>query len=189
MPTTAARVLGHPVGLQVVMVQEYAEAGPLQQGDAPMGESLAQYYFRQMVDGLAYLHGAAVVHGDMKPDNVLLSGTGLVKIADFGQAHFFNEGADVFDKTLGTPAFMAPEVRSGGAYRGKPADMWALGVTLYCFLFADLPFKASSPHACCLAGRVCSALLQPECLPLPCRPRHLVELVRHACCSPGRHPG
>lgn len=85
MPTTAARMLGPPVGLQVVMVQEYAEAGPLQQGDAPMGESLAQYYFRQMVDGLAYLHGAAVVHGDMKPDNVLLSGTGLVKIADFGQ--------------------------------------------------------------------------------------------------------
>ncbi|EFN58000.1 hypothetical protein CHLNCDRAFT_34388, partial [Chlorella variabilis] len=80
----------------------------------------------------------------MKPDNVLLSGSGLVKIADFGQAQFFNEGADVFDKTLGTPAFMAPEMRSGDAYHAKPADMWALGITLYCFVFGDLPFKGAS---------------------------------------------
>lgn len=39
------------------------------------------------------------------------------------------------------PTTAAPEVRSGDAYHGRPADMWALGVTLYCFLFADLPFK------------------------------------------------
>jgi len=37
----------------------------------------------------------------------------------------------------------APEVRSGHAYHGKPADMWALGVTLFSFLFGDLPFKVS----------------------------------------------
>lgn len=50
-----------------------------------MCESLAQYYFRQIVAGLHCLHAQNVVHGDMKPDNVLLSGSGLVKIADFGQ--------------------------------------------------------------------------------------------------------
>ncbi|KAL4443668.1 hypothetical protein ABPG75_011405 [Micractinium tetrahymenae] len=129
---------------KVVLVQEYAEAGPLAQPDQVMAEALAQYYFRQIVAGLECLHSQNVVHGDIKPDNVLLSGSGLVKIADFGQAQFFNQGADVFEKTLGTPAFMAPEVRSGNAYHGKPADMWALGVTLYVFLFGDLPFKGDS---------------------------------------------
>jgi serine/threonine protein kinase len=86
---------------------------------------------------------------------------------------------------LPCPLPAAPEVRSGGAYRGKPADMWALGVTLYCFLFADLPFKASSPHACCLAGWVCSALLQPECLPLPC----VLDISLSLCAALAAHQG
>ena len=53
---------------------------------------------------------------------------------------------------LGTaclPLHAAPEVRSGGAYRGMPADMWALGVTLYLFVFGEFPFKASGAALSC----------------------------------------
>ena len=205
-----------------------------------MSEALAQYYFRQIVAGLACLHSQNVVHGDVKPDNVLLSGSGLVKLADFGQAHFFNEG-DVFNKTMGTPAFLggcggrgfwkpeaaggsraadrargwtlptrlpacplhvpaAPEIRSGDPYHGRPADMWALGVTLYVFLFGDLPFKASlhstiqhrtawhgTACLCCPAGLTGPA----QSMPIACPPQQaeICSCARRQPPYDGKPPG
>ncbi|GAB4817522.1 hypothetical protein N2152v2_004568 [Parachlorella kessleri] len=140
-------------GGKVLMVLEYASGGALVKQDQltrehHMPEPMAQYYFKHIVAGLAHLHANRVVHGDLKPENVLLSGDGTLKIADFGQSQFF-EKKDTFNRTLGTPAFLrecgsAPEVCAGGAYHGRDADMWALGVSLFLFVYGELPFKADS---------------------------------------------
>lgn len=134
---------------KLLMVVEYCECGALVRPgqltpDRRMPEAIAQFYFRQMAAGLAYLHENSVVHGDMKPENVLLSGTATVKIADFGQARVMQEGAETMRRTLGTPPFLAPEICAGGDYKGRPADVWALGVSLYSFLYGELPFKGTS---------------------------------------------
>lgn len=135
-------------GGKLLMVMEYCEAGALVgpgtlTPERHLPEAMAQYYFRQMASGLAYLHENHVVHGDVKPENVMLSGNGTVKIGDFGQSQFFGR-RDVFNRTLGTPAYLAPEVCAGESYRGRQADIWALGVSLYLFIFGELPFKGES---------------------------------------------
>ena len=94
------------------------------------------------LQGLDYLHSHKVAHGDLKPDNFLLATNGHVKIADFGSSQLTRVG-DLVNRTAGTPAFMAPEMCSGGAYQARIADVWALGISLYMFVFGEL-----SSHGC-----------------------------------------
>jgi serine/threonine protein kinase len=99
-------------------------------------------YVRQILEGLAYLHGQRVMHRDIKADNVLLSATGECKLADFGcskrigtaslAAASGGAGAGHMLSTLvGTPLFMAPEVllETGPSY-SYPADIWSVGCLL-----------------------------------------------------------
>jgi serine/threonine protein kinase len=142
-------VIDDPASGKLLMVMEYCEAGALIRPgqlspERRMPESIAQYYFRQMVLGVAYLHENGVVHGDIKPENVLLAGDATVKIADFGQSRFIQAGDDRLRRTLGTPAYLAPEVCAGMDYRGRAADVWALGVSLYLFIYGELPFQGDS---------------------------------------------
>ncbi|KAK3944515.1 Serine/threonine-protein kinase ssp1 [Diplogelasinospora grovesii] len=130
----------------------------------------ARQTFRDTVLGLEYLHYEGVVHRDIKPANLLWTKDHRVKIADFGVSYFGrpvrpgepdetiseSEARD-FDndlelaKTVGTPAFFAPELCYTDAYDDRVGptpkineqiDVWSLGVTLYCLLFARIPFLA-----------------------------------------------
>ncbi|XP_061559341.1 calcium/calmodulin-dependent protein kinase kinase 1 isoform X2 [Phycodurus eques] len=88
------------------------------------------------------VHYQKIVHRDIKPSNLLLGDDGHVKIADFGVSNQF-EGKDaLLSGTAGTPAFMAPETLSDKrkSFSGKALDVWAMGVTLYCFIFGKCPF-------------------------------------------------
>ncbi|CAG8795369.1 6281_t:CDS:10, partial [Cetraspora pellucida] len=78
----------------------------------------------------------------IEPDNLLLSAEGVLKIVDFGVSEMFTEGNDKMKKSAGSPAFMAPElcVANRGEISGKAADIWSMGVTLYCLAFGRLPF-------------------------------------------------
>lgn len=135
---------------KLLMVMEYCEGGNLIEEDqlSPdkrMPEVIAQHYFKQAAAGLSHLHSEGVVHGDIKPENMLLAGDGSVKISDFGQSQLLAPGeTSKLSKTLGTPAFLAPEICAGEDYDGFAADIWALGVTLYLFIFGTLPFKGDS---------------------------------------------
>ena len=86
------------------------------------------------MQGLSYLHENNFAHGDLKPENFLLATNGHIKIADFGSSQLTRVG-DLVNRTAGTPAFMAPEMCGGQAYQGRTADLWALGVCLYMFVF------------------------------------------------------
>uniref|UniRef100_A0A671NLQ2 Protein kinase domain-containing protein n=1 Tax=Sinocyclocheilus anshuiensis TaxID=1608454 RepID=A0A671NLQ2_9TELE len=110
--------------------------------DKPLDEDQARFYFQDLLRGIEYLHYQKIIHRDVKPSNLLVGEDGHVKIADFGVSNQF-EGADaLLTSTVGTPAFLAPETLSETRknFSGKALDVWAVGVTLYCFIFGVCPF-------------------------------------------------
>lgn len=131
-----------------------------------MSIAAARVAFRDTVLGLQYLHYQGIIHRDIKPPNLLQTADHRIKISDFGvsylgrpavdeQAENLSESdAQDFDeakelaRTVGTAAFYAPEL----CYTnpdieappvGKPIDVWALGITLFCMLFGRTPFVDS----------------------------------------------
>ena len=113
------------------------EHGPL---DAGRARTIAL----DVVRGLAAAHDAGVVHRDLKPDNVLLTDSGGVKVVDFGVAHV--QGAELTRLTrsgamLGTPAYMAPEQLVGGHVDAR-TDLFAFGVMLSEMLTGRHPLQS-----------------------------------------------
>ena len=97
----------------------------------------------------AKVHFNHVIHRDIKPDNIVLTGDGkTAKICDFSVSHVFEDNDDRLSHSAGAPAFLAPELVSiRGQSHGKPTDIWALGVTLYYFVFGTCPFLGPSVPA------------------------------------------
>lgn len=100
--------------------------------------------FRQVVSGIRYLHYQNVVHGDIKPQNLLLGDDGLVKIADFGISQMLSASGQKLADAAGTPAFMSPELCQGQSFSGQLADIWAIGATMFMLKFGHPPFLAKS---------------------------------------------
>ncbi len=106
----------------------------------------------QVARGLAAAHAAGVIHRDLKPDNVIRSIQGEVKILDFGIAHLDAPGAGssprltAVGQAIGTPGYMSPE-QLDGADIDPRADVFALGVLLYELATAVHPFKGPTPAA------------------------------------------
>jgi len=127
------------------MFLEYVAGGSLCQliSNTGMKQSLVQNYTEQILKGLAYLHENNVVHRDLKPANILVSPTGVLKLADFGTAaDLSNVDINQIDQqTLcGTPAFIAPEVIRK-EMRTTASDIWSLGVTVFRMVSGKLPFR------------------------------------------------
>ena len=105
---------------------------------------------RQVADALGYAHGRGIVHRDVKPDNVLLDGSGHVLVTDFGIAKAAQE-ASVSQLTtegmvVGTPHYMSPEQATGERVDGR-SDIYALGVVLYQMLAGTPPFEGESAQS------------------------------------------
>ncbi|KAK4520561.1 uncharacterized protein ATC70_006438 [Mucor velutinosus] len=145
-------VLDDPDGDSLYMVLEMAHKGVIMQIDlhqvaTPYTESTSRYHFRQIILGIEYLHCNDIVHRDIKPDNLLLSDNSILKIVDFGVSEMFVKGDDALKSTAGSPAFMPPELctaERGGPVSGKAADIWSMGVTLYCLVHGRVPFSNES---------------------------------------------
>ncbi|PHH74068.1 hypothetical protein CDD80_3331 [Ophiocordyceps camponoti-rufipedis] len=106
-------------------------------------EDEARRLFRQLFQGIKYLHERNIVHRDIKPENILIVDKNLrVKIADFGLAKIIGE--ESFTTTLcGTPSYVAPEILADSKQRKytKAVDIWSLGVVLYICLCGFPPFS------------------------------------------------
>lgn len=106
---------------------------------------------KQAADGLAFAHTHNQVHGDIKPDNLLLSagpdGTQTLKICDFGLVRLMNSGVRTIANAIpGTPAYMSPEQVQDLPLDGR-SDLYSLGVVLYEVTTGMLPFQANTVTA------------------------------------------
>ncbi|TKJ39016.1 hypothetical protein CEE37_11360 [candidate division LCP-89 bacterium B3_LCP] len=109
---------------------------------SPLPINLVSALIMQTLRGLACAHSQGVVHRDMKPENILISRDGWVKISDFGLARF--EGISSVTRAgtvVGTPAYLSPEAISGGKV-GPASDIFSLGVTFYQAFTGENPFHA-----------------------------------------------
>ncbi|KAK1941359.1 Serine/threonine-protein kinase GRIK2 [Phytophthora citrophthora] len=146
-------VMDDPKMNKLFLVLEYMKHGDMlsfQKKKHPQGmlENLRDRdlhsVFLQVILGLAYLHEQKIVHGDIKPQNLLVGEKDVVKIADFGISQSLYGSKQKIADVAGTPAFMSPEMCSGEEYSGQLADVWALGATIFMLKFGNPPFLAKS---------------------------------------------
>ena len=112
----------------------------------PYDEESCRCWFRDLILGIEYLHAQGVVHRDIKPDNLLLTEDDVLKIVDFGVSEMFEKTSEMLTaKSAGSPAFLPPElcVARHGDISGKAADIWSMGITLYCLRYGKIPFEQS----------------------------------------------
>ncbi|XP_061358941.1 serine/threonine-protein kinase SAPK3-like isoform X1 [Gastrolobium bilobum] len=139
-----------PTHLAIVL--EYASGGELFERICTAGrfsEDEARYFFQQLISGVSYCHSMEICHRDLKLENTLLDGnpSPRLKICDFGYSKVLDiqlQSALLHSQpksTVGTPAYIAPEVLSRKEYDGKIADVWSCGVTLYVMLVGAYPFE------------------------------------------------
>ncbi|XP_042297512.1 calcium/calmodulin-dependent protein kinase kinase 2 isoform X7 [Sceloporus undulatus] len=137
-------VLDDPSEDHLYMVFELVKKGPVMEVPnlKPLTEDQARFYFQDLIKGIEYLHYQKIIHRDIKPSNLLVGEDGHIKIADFGVSNEFKGTDALLTNTVGTPAFMAPETLSETRkiFSGKALDVWAMGITLYCFVFGQCPF-------------------------------------------------
>ncbi|PON39667.1 Serine/threonine protein kinase [Trema orientale] len=133
-------------GSNLSFVMEYMEGGSLQdllRARQRLPEKEISGVARRVLRGLRYLHGMKIVHGDIKPSNLLVNGGGEVKIADFGVSHVVecqgggkgNAWDSSRDTFMGTCAYMSPERFDperwdGGGGWEFAGDVWSLGVVV-----------------------------------------------------------
>jgi serine/threonine protein kinase len=155
----AVAALRHPNVVQVYDVgeadgrpyftMEYAEGGSLAQklAGTPQPARQAAALLATLAEAVQAAHQSGVVHRDLKPGNVLLTGDGTPKLSDFGLATLLGAGGGLTrtGAALGTPSYMAPEQARGdkGAV-GPAADVYALGAILYDLLTGRPPFRGET---------------------------------------------
>ncbi|HET7379947.1 MAG TPA: serine/threonine-protein kinase, partial [Gaiellales bacterium] len=105
---------------------------------------------RQVADALGYAHARGIVHRDVKPDNVLVDGSGHVLVTDFGIAKAAQEASasqlTTEGMVVGTPHYMSPEQATGERV-DRRSDIYALGVVLYQMLAGTPPFDGESAQS------------------------------------------
>ena len=113
-------------------------------GKLPVGDAL--HVTLRCAEALQVAHNQSMVHRDIKPDNVMMTTKGKVKVADFGLAKATDEDMSMTQSGtgLGTPYYMAPEQARNAKHVDGRTDIYALGITLYYFLTGKLPFTGNS---------------------------------------------
>lgn len=145
-------VLDDPNEDSLYMVMEMCKKGVVMKiglGERadPYDDEHCRCWFRDLILGIEYLHAQGIVHRDIKPDNCLVTSDDVLKVVDFGVSEMFEKNSNMFTaKSVGSPAFLPPElcVVKHGDVSGKAADIWSMGVTLYCLRYGKLPFEQQS---------------------------------------------
>ena len=141
------------------LVMEFLEGQPLdrilERGSLPFPRACA--LVAEIAGALAAAHRKGVIHGDVKPANVLITDDGRVKLMDFGMARLASRDSGT-SPLLGTPAYWCPEQILGKPQDAR-SDLFSLGVVLYEMVTGQRPFDADSLQGIC--GRVLSSTPLP----------------------------
>jgi eukaryotic-like serine/threonine-protein kinase len=141
------------------LVMEYLEGQPLdrilEKGSIPFPKACA--WVAEIACALGVAHRKGVIHGDVKPANVLITNDGRVKLMDFGMARLASHDTGA-SPLLGTPAYWCPEQILGKPQDSR-SDLFSLGVVLYEMVTGKRPFDADSLQGIC--GRVLSSTPLP----------------------------
>ena len=163
------------------MVMEYADGTNLHDlvsRHGPLPANRAAEYVRQAALGLQHPHEIGLVHRDIKPGNLLLDRTGMIKVLDLGLARFSqdpsrNQGiTEKYDKhvVLGTVDFMSPEQAFDTPTVDIRSDIYGLGCTFYFLLTGKVPFPDRTVTQKMLAhrsrARIRSARFARKCPPV-----------------------
>lgn len=129
-------------GSLLFIVMEYVDGGTLAEGPRPLDLAAARRPALETMRALEHAHGVGVVHRDIKPNNLMVTRAGGIKVADFGLATVRqrNAAATVTQAVAGTLWYMSPEQVRGLATLDHRTDLYSLGMTIYEMLAGRLPF-------------------------------------------------
>ncbi|MBI4903848.1 MAG: serine/threonine-protein kinase [Acidobacteria bacterium] len=176
---TVYEVIRSDAGLAIVT--ELVEGVSLREKcNAPQPIEQVAAWGQQLARGLFAAHAAGIVHGDIKPENIMLRPDGVLKIVDFGLARRVLGDEAAGDLTMGTVGYMSPEQIRGEALT-EASDIFSMGVVLYELATGIHPFAADSPSQTAKAiaagarsraavrrgaprqfDRLCGATLEPD---------------------------
>lgn len=113
------------------------------QGRIPLEQGL--WVMKGSLDGIAFAHKSGIIHRDIKPDNIMVTSTGEVKVVDFGLARSTEMGNTLSapGQIIGTPYFMSPEQCNGERVDHR-SDIYSLGITFYYMLSGIRPYEGST---------------------------------------------
>ncbi|XP_067683523.1 uncharacterized protein [Haliotis asinina] len=132
-------------GTTLFIFTEYCEGGDLshflEDSSGKLPEDLIVCWLYQTASALAYLHEMKILHRDLKPQNIYLSGEGDIKLGDLGIARVLDKGADMASTMAGTPCYMSPEIFQMKGYNHK-TDIWSFGCVVYEMAAGERAFDA-----------------------------------------------
>ena len=185
----AAAALSHPNivelydwfadGESTVLVWELVRGESLDKLDEVLGDGDVVAVGVELLEALAYAHSQGIVHRDVKPQNVMLSDEGHVKVMDFGIAHVMDSDTLTGDgDVIGTVAYMSPEQASGRRVQ-PPSDVYSAGMVLYELLAGAHPLRGDTPAE--TLSNVAAARLPSLAALRPELPDDLAALIDAAC--------
>lgn len=128
------------------IVMEFVSGSPLS-SLVPLTWQQALRIFIPILDSLEYAHSLGVLHRDIKPDNIMISARGEVKVMDFGIAHVIGSSRQTREKSIiGTLEYISPEQISGKELSPR-SDIYSLGALLFEVISGRLPFEAEAEYA------------------------------------------
>src|ERR1700722_6749857 len=141
------------------LVMEYVEGKTLEKtlDNGPLPLERAAVWGADLASALSRAHQCKIIHGDVKPANILVTNEGQVKLGDFGIARFATQVSGS-GSVLGTPAYLSPEQILGGRQDTR-SDLFSLGIILYQMTTGVRPFDGTS------VGAVCAQIVSATPLP------------------------
>jgi serine/threonine-protein kinase len=176
-PNIVGIVTAERIDSAFFIVMEYVKGETLEavlDREKSLDISRAMHYGVQILRAVDHAHEASILHRDLRPANVLVSESGLVKVADFGTSRLLEKSHAT--TIIGSPPYMAPEQFKGRAVLAS--DIYSVGVMLYQMLTGTLPYF--SPNPAQLEKMVAQGRLTPPKLRNTQVPREISDIIMKA---------